>query len=341
MEQYVGLDVSLKETAICVVDGSGAVVREGKVASEVGAIADYVERHAPWVRLIGLETGQLATWLVHGLRGRGLAVVCICARAAKAFLKEMINKTDRNDARAIARLMRIGMYKPVHVKSLETHAQRALLIGRGLLVKQRRDLENQLRGLFKTFGLKLGPGTGGRFELRVRELSAQEAMLQAVVEPLLAVRASLCTQIAEIERSLRQSARRDPVCRLLMTADGVGVITALAFKHTIEDPHRFRRSSSVGAYLGLTVRRFQSGEVDYSGRISKCGDSLMRSLAYEAAGVILTRCTKPSALKAWGLRLAKKIGAKKAKIAVARKLTVILHRMWLDGATFRRAGEAA
>lgn len=341
MEQYVGLDVSLKETSICVVDGSGQVICEGKVSSDVDAIASFVTRHAPSAGHIGLETGPLTTWLWHGLRARGLPAICICARHAKPFLKTQLNKTDRNDARGLAQLTRFGAFKEVHVKRLDTHVERGLLSGRALLVKVRRDVENQLRGQLKTFGLKLGQVSGGRFERRGHELIGANGMLWAVAEPLLAVRAELRKRIAALDRALSLAARHDPVCRLLMTADGVGKIVALGYKHTIEDPHRFRRSSSVGAYVGLTPRRFNSGEVDYCGRISKCGDTLLRSLLFEAAGVLLHRCAKPSALKAWGLWLARKIGLKKARVAVARKLAVILHRMWVDGTSFRRTARVA
>jgi transposase len=341
MEQYVGLDVSLKETSICVVDALGKIVREGKVASDVDAIASFIARHAPSAERIGLETGPLSTWLWHGLRERGLPAVCVCARHAKPFLRTQLNKTDRNDARGLAQLMRFGSFKEVHVKGLDTHAARATLTARALLVKMRRDVENQLRGLLKTFGVKLGQVSGGRFEARVRELAGAVDGLGSAIEALLAVRGGLRRRIAELDRTLLAAARREPVCRRLMTADGVGAITALAYWHTIEDPHRFRHAASVGVYVGLTPRRFNSGEVDYTGRISKCGDAFLRSLLFEAANVLLTRCTKPSALKSWGLRLARKIGFKKAKVAVARKLAVILHRMWIDGADFRRAAQAA
>lgn len=341
MEQYVGLDVSLKGTSICVVDVSGEVVREGKVASDVDAIASFVARHAPAAVRLGLETGPLTTWLWHGLRRRGLPAICICARHAKPFLKTRLNKTDRNDACGLAQLMRFGGFKEVHVKGLDTHAERAALTGRALLVKMRRDVENQLRGLLKTFGLKLGRVSGGRFDARVRELAGAVDGLGGAIEALLAVRDALRRQIAQLERALLAAARHDPVCRRLMTADGVGAITALAYRHTIEDPHRFRHAASVGVYVGLTPRRFNSGEVDYTGRISKCGDAFLRSLLFEAANVLLTRCTKPSALKSWGLRLARKNGFKRAKVAVARKLAVILHRMWVDGTDFRRAVQAA
>ncbi|MFQ5512782.1 MAG: IS110 family transposase [Candidatus Krumholzibacteriia bacterium] len=341
MEQYVGLDVSLKETSLCVIDGGGRIVGEGKVATEVATIAAFLAAPAPDARRIGLETGPLTTWLWHGLRGLGLSVVCICARDAKPFLKRRINKTDRNDAVGIAELMRIGVFKEVHVKGLDAHGGRALLASRALLVKLRRDVENQARGLLKTFGLRVGQASGGAFEVRVRALTGERPGLMAVIGPLLAVRATLLRQIAQLDRRVVAAVREDAVCRRLTTADGVGPIVAMAYRCALEDAHRFRRSTSVGAYLGLTPRRFSSGEVDYSGRISKCGDRMVRSLLFEAAGVLLTRSSKWSALRNWGLRLAKRVGFKKAKVAVARKLAVILHRMWIDGATFRRAADAA
>lgn len=340
MDQYVGLDVSLEETSVCIIDGTGRILREGKVASDVEAIAAYVSRHAPSAVHVGFETGQLSPWLWHGLREAGLPAVCVCARHAKAFLKAQLNKTDRNDARGLAQLMRFGAYKEVHVKQRQTHVARAALTGRALLVKQRRDLENQLRGLLKTFGLKLGKVSGGAFETRVRALVEGDAALLAALEPLLMVRIALRRQIAALDSRLRSEARRDPVCRLLMTADGVGAIVALSYRHTIEDARRFRHAANAGAYVGLTPRRFSSGEVDYTGRISKFGDAMLRGLLFEAANVLLTRCRKPCALKAWGLRLAARRGRRRATVAVARKLAVILHRMWIDGTPFRRTAQA-
>src|SRR5437660_1384266 len=199
MEHYVGLDVSLKQTSICVVNQVGSVVREGVVDSEPEAIVTFVRSKAPGAVRIGLETGPTATWLWTELKQLGLPVICIDARHAKAVLKMQINKSDRNDAAGIP---------------------------------------------------------------------------------------------------------------------------------------RFKRSRSVGAYVGLTTRRHASGEIDWTGRISKCGDAMLRSYLFEAAGVLLTRVPKWSALKAWGMRLAKRNGLRKAKVAVARKLAVILHRMWIDGTEF-------
>jgi len=335
MERYVGMDVSLKETSICVVDGGGEILSEGTVASEPGAIAAFIETLAPGSARIGLETGPTTTWLWHELRARGLAVICIDARHAKAALSMQINKTDRNDALGLARIMQAGWYKEVRVKSLASHEVRAMLNSRALLVRIKRDLGNQIRGLLKNVGLVIGKATGGVFTRRVEELLIGHPHLQVAVRPLLAMRDEVAGEISNLDRQLLRLAREADNSRRLMTVPGIGPITALAFCAAIEDPSRFKRSRSVGAYFGLTPRRHASGEIDWSGRISKCGDRMVRSYLFEAAGVLLTRVPQWCALKAWGLRLAKRSGFKKAKIAVARKLAVILHRMWRDGTDFQ------
>lgn len=342
MERYVGMDVSLKETSICVVDGNGEVLSEGTVVSDPEAIAAFIEARAPGSQRIGLETGPTTTWLWHELRARGLPVTCIDARHAKAALSMQINKTDRNDALGLARIMQTGWYKAVRVKSLESHEVRAILNSRALLVRIKRDLGNQIRGLLKNVGLVIGKATGGVFTRRVEELLAEQPRLQVAVRPLLILREEVAAEISALDRRLLRLAREDENSRRLMTVPGVGPITALAFGAAIEDPARFKRSRSVGAYFGLTPRRHASGEVDWVGRISKCGDRMVRSYLFEAAGVLLTRVPQWCALKAWGLRLVNRIGFKKAKIAVARKLAVILHRMWCDGTDFQwSTGEAA
>ncbi len=334
MEQYVGLDVSLKETSICVLDGSGETVWQGEVSTSVETLARSIRRKAPGAVRIGLESGLLSTWLWHGLRGLDLPVVCLDARHAKSGLSMQVNKTDRNDAAGLAQIVRTGWYREVQVKSLECHQIRAVLLARARLVAMRRDLENHIRGLLKTFGLLVGKTRSRGFEVRVRELIADEPMLAGAVEALLSVRHEACRQIGGFDDQVRALARAIDPCRRFMTVAGVGPVTALAYFTAIDDPARFRRSRSVGAYLGLTPRRYQSGEVDRAGRISKCGDGLVRGYLYEAAGVLLTRVQRWSPLKAWGVRLAKRVGAKKAKVAVARKLAVILHCMWTDGSEF-------
>jgi transposase len=334
MVHYVGLDVSLKQASICVVDQAGSVVREGVVDSDPEAIAAFVRSEAPGALRIGLETGPTTTWLWTELKRLGLPVICIDARHAKAVLKMQINKSDRNDAAGIARIMQTGWFKEVRVKDIDSHLVKALLVSRALLVKIKRDLENQIRGLLKNLGLVIGRAKFNVFAVRAEELIENRPELVAVIRPLLAARKAIEEQIGDLDRKVVKLARHDEQVRRFMTAPGVGPITALCFKATIDDPTRFKRSRSVGAYVGLTTRRHASGEVDWSGRISKCGDAMLRMYLFEAAGVLLTRVPKWSALKAWGMRLAKRNGLRKAKVAVARKLAVILHRMWIDQTEF-------
>ena len=334
MVHYVGLDVSLKQTSICVVDQAGSVVRAGVVDSDPEAIAAFVRSKAPGALRIGLETGPTTTWLWTELKRLGLPVICIDARHAKAVLKMQINKSDRNDAAGIARIMQTGWFKEVRVKDIDSHLVKALLVSRALLVKIKRDLENQIRGLLKNLGLVIGRAKFNVFAVRTEELIEDRPELVAVIRPLLAARKAIEEQVGALDRKVVKLARHDEQVRRFMTVPGVGPITALCFKATIDDPTRFKRSRSVGAYVGLTTRRHASGEVDWSGRISKCGDAMLRMYLFEAAGVLLTRVPKWSALKAWGIRLAKRNGLRKAKVAVARKLAVILHRMWIDETEF-------
>src|ERR1700682_6272568 len=320
MEFYVGLDVSLKQTSICVVDQTGLVVREGVVDSDPEAISVFMKSKAPDAVRIGLETGPTSTWLWTELKRLGLPVICIDARHAKAVLKMQINKSDRNDAIGIARIMQTGWFKEG-------------------LVKIKRDLENHVRVLLKNLGLVIGRAKFNVFAVRAEELIEGRPELIAAIRPLLEARNAVGEQVSELDRKVIKLARHDAQVRRFMTAPGVGPITALAFKATIDDPARFARSRSVGAYVGLTSRRHASGEVDWTGRISKCGDAMLRSYLFEAAGVLMTRVPKWSAVKAWGVRLAKRNGLGKAKVAVARKLAVILHRMWIDGTEFNWSKE--
>jgi len=261
MEYYVGLDVSLKQTSICVVDQTGSVVREGVVDSDPEAISVYVRSKAPDAVRIGLETGPTSTWLWTDLKRLGLPVICIDARHAKAVLKMQINKSDRNDAIGIARIMQTGWFKEVHVKDIDSHSVRALLASRALLVKIKRDLENHVRGLLKNLGLVIGRAKFNVFAVRAEELIEDRPELVAAVRPLLEARTAIERQLSELDRKVMKLARRDAQVRRFMTVPGVGPITALAFKATIDDPARFARSRSVGAYIGLTSRRHASGEV--------------------------------------------------------------------------------
>jgi transposase len=334
MAHYVGLDVSMEETSVCVLDESGLTVWEGKVVSDPGAITSALHRHAADAQKVGLETGPTSTWLWHELRAAGVPAVCLDARHAQAALSMRLNKTDRNDAAGLAQLVRMGWYREVQVKQLAAHGDAALLVSRALLVRQRCEIENQIRGLLKNFGLRCRVTKGRAFDQNVRALAARNAVLQGVIVPMLAVWSAMCMQIAVLTRSVQQRTRDDAVCRRLMTMPGVGPMTALAFCAAVDDPARFKHSASVGAYLGLTPRRYSSGEIDRMGRISRCGDPLARSYLFEAANIMLVRSRASNPLKSWGTRLAKRAGFKKARVALARKMAVVLHRMWLDGTDF-------
>src|SRR5262249_25793045 len=301
MEVYVGLDVSLKETSICVVDDSGKIVSEGKVLSEPLALAEFLRAKAGHAKRIGLETGPTTTWLWHELRALGLPVICIDARHAKAALSLQINKSDRNDAVGLARIMQCGWYKEVQVKSLPCYEVRAVLNSRAQLVKTKCDLENQIRGLLKNHGLVIAKAGGHIFRLRAEELIGGHRLLQEAVRPLLAVHEVVRREIAGLTPNLLAMARDNDESRPLISRPGrgIGPINALAFGAAIDQPSRFRRSRSVGAYFGLTPRRYASGEVDLTGRISKCGDAMVRTCLFEAAGVLLTRVQRWSKLKAW------------------------------------------
>src|SRR5262245_30521419 len=291
MEHYVGLDVSLKQTSICVVNQAGSVVREGVVDSEPEAIAAFVRSKASGAVRIGLETGPTATWLWSELKQLGLPAICIDARHARAVLKMQINKSDRNDAAGIARIMQTGWFKEVRVKHLDSHSVRALLASRALLVKIKRDLENQIRGLLKNVGLVIGRAKFNVFAVRAEELIKDRPELIAVVGPLLKARKAIEQQTDDLNRKVLKLARYDTQVRRFMTVPGIGPITALCFKATIDDPTRFKRSRSVGAYVGLTTRRHASGEIDWTGRISKCGDA-MPQLSFRSGGRAADPCAE-------------------------------------------------
>jgi len=335
MKQYVGLDVSQKVTSVCIVDESGSKLWAGKCPSTPEALAAVICQRAPAAERVGLETGPLCVWHFHGLTALGVPVICIDARHAKAALQMQVNKTDENDAEGIAQVMRTGWFRAVHVKSFEAQLQRSLLLSRLQLVNMRRDASNQVRGALKVFGIILPAGRPATFDRLAREYIGARAELSGFVEPLLAAWRALGEQVAVLDRQIRQIAREHPVVNRLTSVPGVGVLISMAYVATIDDQSRFKKSRNVGAHLGLAPRRYQSGEIDRQGSISKCGDALLRHYLYEAAGVLLTRTQRWSTLKAWGVRLAKRIGATKAKVAVARKLAIIMHRMWRTGETFR------
>jgi transposase len=341
MEHFAGLDVSVNETSICIVDDAGRIVREAKVASEPDALLQVLKNPSYSFKRIGLEAGPLSQWLYSALGEAHLPVICVETRHMRAVLKAQINKTDRNDARGIAQMMRAGLYRPVHVKTLRSQKLRMLLTHRKLLQSKTIAIENDLRGTLRNFGLKVGMVGAARFEARIRELVENLPELSVLVEPLLVVRRVLREQIAILHRRLLVIVKDDEVCRRLMTIPGVGPVVALTFRVTVDVPARFRNSRAVGAVFGLTPCKYQSGESDRTGAISKCGDEMMRVMLYEAAQILLVRSTKWSWLKAWAMQIARRRGMKKAIVALARRLAVIMHRIWVDGTEFRWTREIA
>ncbi len=339
MTHSVGIDVSLETSSICIVDQNGRVVRELTAETEPEALAVALLDTGLTFARVGLEAGPLSQWLHAGLTRAGLPVVLIETRRLRAATKTMLVKTDRNDARAIAQVVRTGWFRAVHVKSALSQELRALLTARKLLVAKLRDLDSGIRGLLRGFGLKVGRVGERSFPTRIGEL-VESLSLKAVVMPLLQARSALISQRDHLHGLVMAAARQDAVCRRLMTVPGVGPVTALTFCSAVDDPLRFSRSRAVGAHFGLTPRRYQSGETDRTGHISKQGDALARQALYEAANVLLTRTNRWSALKAWGLSVAKRAGMRRAKVAVARKLAAVLHAMWREGTKFCWSREA-
>jgi len=334
MVEYVGFDVSKEETAFCMMDESGKVLARGKVASDPAALFEVVREHCPCAERIVLETGTLSFWLARDLRERGLPVDVIDARQAHAVMKLQHNKTDAGDAELLAEIARTGFCRAIAIKSEVAQEARILLKARCHLVRQRRDTENAVRGLLGSLGIRFPKGAG-KLAGRVRSALEDRPELKATFEPLLSCVEALKREIERLDQAVMARAQAAPACQVLMSVPGVGPVTALAFAATIDDPNRFAKSRTVGAYLGLTTRRYQSGEMDYSGRISKHGDAMVRSLLNEAANSMLTVVHRAHPLKDWARRIRKRSSHKKACVALARKLAVILHRMLITGEAFR------
>jgi transposase len=334
MYYYAGIDVSLECSSVCVVDGTGKILREAKVASEPEALIAWFRSQGLGLERIGLEAGPLSQWLYAALREAGFAVELLETRHVRDAFKAMPVKSDRNDARGIAQLMRLGWFRPVHCKSMAAQEVRALLTARKLVQSKLYDIEMSLRGILRGFGLKVGPTTSPSFAARINHLVDGQTSLEVVAAALLSLHAVALREFKSLEKSVRQISRADARVRLSMSTPGVGPLVALTYVAAIDDPARFTSSKSVGAHFGLTPKKYQSGETDVSGRISKMGDGSVRTALYEAAHVILTRPIKGGALKSWAMKLARRAGMMKAKVALARKLAVVLHRMWVDAIKF-------
>jgi transposase len=335
MDYYAGIDVSLKSSSVCVVDANGRIMREGVVASEPEALMAWLASLGYALRRIGLEAGPLSQWLYAKMKEAGLAVELLETRRVRTALEIMPVKTDRKDAHGIAELMRLGWFRPVHCKSLGAQEVRAMLTARKLVQCKLLDIENSLRGILRGFGLKVGKTTPRGFSGRIRELVAGHPNLETIGEALLSVRDVLLREFNAFEKRVRAMARSDEKTKLLMSTPSVGPIVALTYSAAIDDPARFKSSKGVGPHFGLTPKKYQSGETDRSGRITKIGDAAVREALYQAAHIMLTKplkgCTQ---LKSWAMRIAKRAGMSKAKVALARKLAVIMHRMLADGTKF-------
>jgi transposase len=341
MDHYAGIDVSLEYSSVCVVTANGQIVREDQVASEPEALIAWFGALGFGLGRIGLEAGPLSQWLYAAMREAGLAVELLETRHVRDAFKAMPVKTDRNDARGIAQLMRLGWFRPVHCKSRAAQEVRALLTARKLVQSKLHDIEMSLRGILRGFGLKVGPTTPKRFAGRIRELVAGHATLEVIAQALLAVHAVLLREFSGFEKRVRMMARTDARARLLMTTPAVGPIVALTYACAIDDPGRFKSSKAAGPHFGLTPRKYQSGQTDVTGRISKIGDAGVREALYQAAHVMLTKAVKGcSELKSWAMRIARRAGMRKAKVALARKLAVVMHRMLADAKPFNPAAKA-
>jgi transposase len=342
MDHYAGIDVSLEYSSVCVVNANGKIVREGKVLSEPDTLISWFRSLGLELSRVGLEAGPLSQWLYAAMKQAGLVVELLETRHVRDAFKAMPVKSDRNDARGIAQLMRLGWFRPVHCKSIGAQETRAVLTSRKLVQSKLLDVENHLRGIVRGFGLKVGKTTNVSFGRRIRELVANHASLEMIAEALLSVHAVLLREFKAFEKQVRSMARQDAKARLLMSTPAVGPIVALTYASAIDDPGRFKSSKLVGAHFGLTPKKYQSGQTDYTGRISKIGDASVRTALYEAAHIMLTKPLKGcSGLKSWAMRIARRAGMSKAKVALARRLAVIMHRMLSDGTAFNAAAAAA
>jgi transposase len=340
MDHYAGIDVSLECSSVCVVDANGKIVREAKVASEPEALIDWFRSLGFDLARIGLEAGPLSQWLYAAMKQAGLAVELLETRHVSDAFKAMPVKSDRNDARNIAQLMRLGWFRPVHCKSMSAQEIRAMLTARKLVQSKLQDVENSLRGILRGFGLKVGKTTKRSFAARVSELVTGHPALEAVAAAMLAVHMVLVREFNNFEKRVRAMSLLDARAKLLMSTPAVGPVISLTYASAIDDPSRLASSKRAGPLFGLTPKKYQSGETDFTGRISKNGDAAVREALYEAAHIIVTKPIRGCAqLKSWAMRIARRAGMNKAKVALARKLAVIMLRMLKDNVPFNPAAK--
>ena len=333
---YVGLDVSMKKTFICILNEKGKIVHEGIENSDPHLIADYLSKTNFKNMIIGFESGSLSHYLISGFQERAINAVCMDARHLNPILALKINKTDKNDAKGIAEALRSNMYTRVHCKPREAVERSVLLSSRRILINQQTQLKNSIRGLLKNYGIRLGSVSAKNYSTTIkRYLKRVDEHVIFSITSLLKAFETLVEEIDKIDKRMLEIIQKDEEVRRLITIPGIGPVTALTYKTEIFEVSRFKNSKSVGAYLGMTPSQYSSGEIQKQGKISKCGSKELRTLLVEAGIVILMRSRKWSKLKAWGLKIMRKKGLKKAALAVGRKLSVIMHRMMVEESNFR------
>lgn len=344
MKYYAGLDVSLKEISVCVVDGDGTAIERGTCPADPEGVAGWFRNRQIMPCRIVHESGQLSIWLQRGLAGLGLPATCIDARKAHKALSARLNKSDATDAEGLAQLARTGWYTFVHVRSEDADRLRSLTGARERLIRLRKDLEGHIRGVLKTFGIRMtGIGQGRQrqaFRDQLAMAGESDPVLRSIADGFIAAHVTLCQAADDLDKAVKKKAKAHPVARRLMTIPGVGPVNALSFIALIDDPYRFSRTSNVGAFLGLTPKRHQSGEVDWSGRVSKCGDGAIRGLLFEAASCVIRQVKRFSPLKSWAVRLAGRRGLRKAAVATARKIAVMMLTLWKNETDYHWTKEA-
>jgi len=344
MTYYAGLDVSLKEISICVIDNGGEVVARGAAPADPAGVAGWFKNRSLEPKRIVHESGQLSIWLQRGMVQLGLPAICIDARKAHKSLSARLNKSDSADAEGLAQLARTNWFTPVHIRSEESDRLRSLIGARERLIRLRKDLEGHIRGMLKTFGIRMiGVGQGRQrqgFRDQLAMAGETDPVLHAIADGFISAHATLCQATADMDRALQAKSKSHPITRRLMTIPGVGPIVSLSFVALVDDPTRFSKTSDVGAFLGLTPKRHQSGEMDWSGRVSKCGDAAMRGLLFEAASCVISQVKRFSALKSWAVRLAGRRGFRKAAVATARKIAVLMLTLWKTETDYQWTQEA-
>lgn len=344
MKYYAGLDVSLKEISICVVDQDGEIAMRGSTPADAEGVAGWFRNRSLQPETIVHESGQLSIWLQRGMVKIGLPAICIDARKAHKSLSARLNKSDAADAEGLAQLARMNWFTPVHIRSEDADRLRSLIGARERLIRLRKDLEGHIRGMLKTFGIRItGVGQGKQrqgFRDQLAVAGETDPVLRIIADGFIAAHSTLCQAAADLERSVKAKAKSHPVAHRLMTIPGVGPIVSLSFVALIDDPSRFSKTSDVGAFLGLTPRRHQSGEMDWSGRVSKCGDAAMRGLLFEAASCVIRQVKRFCSLKSWAVRLAGRRGFRKAAVATARKIAVLMLTLWKSETEYQWTKEA-